>query len=198
MTTQTSANLTVEAVIEGVALAFETEAGLFSPQGIDDGTASLLALVHFHESDKVLDLGCGYGAIGIYAAKRLNPQQVFLIDNDPAAVSCAKRNARLNGVERIHIQCSDGFRGLNQKDFTKILCNPPYHADFSVAKHFIEKGFNRLVVGGSMWMVTKREDWYRNKLKSIFGGVSVTRRKSYIVFEAIKKSGSYASSLGQS
>ena len=198
MTTQTSANLTVEAVIEGVPLAFETEAGLFSPQGIDDGTASLLALVHFHESDKVLDLGCGYGAIGIYAAKRLNPQQVFLIDNDPAAVSCAKRNARLNGVENIHIQCSDGFRGLNEKDFTKILCNPPYHADFSVAKHFIEKGFNRLVVGGSMWMVTKREDWYRNKLKSIFGGVRVTRRKSYIVFEAIKKSGSYASSLGQS
>jgi len=198
LTTQTSANLTVEAVIEGVPLAFETEAGLFSPQGIDDGTASLLALVHFHESDKVLDLGCGYGAIGIYAAKRLNPQQVFLIDNDPAAVSCAKRNARLNGVENIHIQCSDGFRGLNEKDFTKILCNPPYHADFSVAKHFIEKGFNRLVVGGSMWMVTKREDWYRNKLKSIFGGVSVTRRKSYIVFEAIKKSGSYASSLGQS
>ena len=47
-------------------------------------------------------------------------------------------------------------------------------------------------------MVTKREDWYRNKLKSIFGGVRVTRRKSYIVFEAIKKSGSYASSLGQS
>jgi len=198
LTTQTSANLTVEAVIEGVPLAFETEAGLFSPQGIDDGTASLLALVHFHESDKVLDLGCGYGAIGIYAAKRLNPQQVFLIDNDPAAVSCAKRNARLNGVENIHIQCSDGFRGLNEKDFTKILCNPPYHADFSVAKHFIEKGFNRLVVGGSMWMVTKREDWYRNKLKSIFGGVRVTRRKSYIVFEAIKKSGSYASSLGQS
>jgi 16S rRNA (guanine1207-N2)-methyltransferase len=195
LTTQTSPNLTVDAVIDGVHLKFETEPRLFSPREIDEGTASLLTHVHFREKDKVLDLGCGYGVIGIYAAKRINPQQVFLIDNDPAAVSCAMRNAQINGVEGIHVQCSDGFRGLSEKGFTKILCNPPYHTDFSVAKHFIEKGFNRLVVGGSMWMVTKREDWYRNKLKSIFGGVRVTTQNAYIVFEAIKKIDSYASSL---
>ena len=195
MTTLTSPDPTVDAVIDGVRLKFETEPRLFSPQGIDEGTAFLLTDLHFSENDKVLDLGCGYGVIGIYAAKRINPEQVFLVDNDPAAVNCAMRNAQINAVERVHIQCSDGFRGLGEKDFTKILCNPPYHTDFSVAKHFIEKGFNRLLVGGSMWMVTKREDWYRNKLKSIFGGVRVTRQSSYIVFEAIKKSDSYASSL---
>jgi 16S rRNA (guanine1207-N2)-methyltransferase len=175
-----------------VHLAFQTEAGLFSPQSIDEGTASLLANIQFHENDKVLDLGCGYGVIGIYAAKRVNPEQVFLVDNDRAAVECAARNAQLNGVESIHIQCSDGFRGLDEKGFTKILCNPPYHADFSVAKHFIEKGFNRMVVGGSMWMVTKREEWYRNKLKSIFGGVRVMRQNAYFVFEAIKNTETYA------
>ncbi len=197
MTTQNSPKATFDALIEGVSLTFETAPGLFSPQGIDGGTAALLALVHLDENDKVLDLGCGYGVIGIYAAKRLSPQHVFLLDNDPAAVNCAQRNARANGVEGVHIQVSDGFRGLNDKDFTKILCNPPYHTDFSVAKHFIEKGFNRLIVGGSMWMVTKREDWYRNKLKSIFGGVRVTKRNSYVVLQAIKKNDSYASSLSQ-
>jgi 16S rRNA (guanine1207-N2)-methyltransferase len=197
LTTRTSANLTVDAVIEGVHLKFETQPRLFSPREIDEGTAALLTLLHFRDDDKVLDLGCGYGLIGIYAAKRINPRQVFLVDNDPAAVSCAARNAQINAVENIHIQCSDGFRGLGEKDFTKILCNPPYHTDFSVAKHFIEKGFNRLALGGCMWMVTKREDWYRNKLKSIFGGVRVTRQNSYIVFEAIKKSDSYASSVAQ-
>jgi 16S rRNA (guanine1207-N2)-methyltransferase len=183
--------MTVEAMIQGVHLALETEPGLFSPQGLDEGTACLLANVKFHENDKILDLGCGYGVIGIYAAKRLNPKQVFLVDNDRAAVECAARNAQMNGVESIHVQYSDGFRDFSEKDFTKILCNPPYHADFSVAKHFIEKGFNRLLVGGSMWMVTKREDWYRNKLRSIFGGVQVTRQNAYFVFEAIKKSGTY-------
>jgi 16S rRNA (guanine1207-N2)-methyltransferase len=197
LTTQNSPNPTVEVVVEGVHLKFETDPRLFSPQCVDDGTACLLTHVHFRENDKVLDLGCGYGVIGIYAAKRINPTQVFLVDNDPAAVSCAMQNAQINQVESIHIQCSDGFRRLGEKDFTKILCNPPYHTDFSVAKHFIEKGFNRLVVGGSMWMVTKREDWYRNKFKSIFGGVRVTRQNSYIIFEAIKKSHSYASALTQ-
>jgi 16S rRNA (guanine1207-N2)-methyltransferase len=175
-----------------VHLGFQTEPGLFSPQSIDEGTASLLANIQFRENDKVLDLGCGYGVIGIYAAKRLDPKEVFLVDNDRAAVECAKRNAHFNGVESAHIQYSDGFRELNENGFTKILCNPPYHTDFSVAKHFIEKGFNRLIIGGSMWMVTKREDWYRNKLKSIFGGVRVTRQNTYFVFEAIKKSDSYA------
>lgn len=180
------------ATVHGVHLGFQTEPGLFSPQGVDEGTAALLANIQFHKNDKVLDLGCGYGVIGIYAAKRLDPKQVFLIDNDPAAVDCAARNAQMNGVESVHIQRSDGFRQLNEKGFTKILCNPPYHADFSVAKHFIEKGFNRLVVGGSMWMVTKREDWYRNKLKSIFGGVRVIRQGAYFVFEAIKNTDTYA------
>jgi len=192
LTTQTSTKLTIDAVIEGVQLSFETEPALFSPQSIDEGTTSLLAHVHFEENDKVLDLGCGYGVIGIYAAKRLNPKRIFLVDNDPAAVKWAMRNAQINGVESIRVQCSEGFRGLDETGFTKILCNPPYHTDFSVAKHFIEKGFNRLVVGGSMWMVTKREDWYRNKLKSIFGGVRVTRDNSYIVFEATKNTDTYA------
>jgi 16S rRNA (guanine1207-N2)-methyltransferase len=197
-TSQPFQNLAIDATIQGVHLGFQTEPGLFSPQGIDEGTASLLAKLQFHENDKVLDLGCGYGVIGIYAAKRLDPKQVFLVDNDRAAVECAARNAKINGVESIHIQCSDGFRGLNEKNFTKILCNPPFHTDFSVAKHFIEKGFNRLVVGGAMWMVTKREDWYRNKLKSIFGGVRVTRQNAYFVFEAIKKTDTYANVRSQS
>ena len=122
MTTQPSEILDV--VIEGVHLAFETEPALFSPQGIDPGTASLLAQVQFQDNDKVLDLGCGYGVIGIYAAKRVNPQQVFLIDNDPAAVKKATRNARLNEVESIHIQCSEGFRELNETGFTKICATP--------------------------------------------------------------------------
>ncbi|HMH30056.1 MAG TPA: methyltransferase [Steroidobacteraceae bacterium] len=84
-------------------LRFQTEPGLFSPQSIDEGTASLLANIEFQENDKVLDLGCGYGAMGIYAAKRLDPKQVFLVDNNPAAVECAARNAQINGVESVHI-----------------------------------------------------------------------------------------------
>jgi 16S rRNA (guanine1207-N2)-methyltransferase len=89
------------------------------------------------------------------------------------------------------VALSDGFRGFHESGFTKILSNPPFHADFAVAKHFIEKGFNRLVVGGALFMVTRRELWYRKKLEAIFGGVRVRRVGDYFVFEAIKKTSQY-------
>ena len=57
----------------------------------------------------------------------------------------------------------------------------------------IEKGFNRLVVGGALWMVTKRDAWYRNKLSAIFGGVRAEFVDGYWVFEAVKKRAAYAS-----
>jgi len=104
---------------------------------------------------------------------------------------------RSNGVEGVHIELSDGFRSLRESGFTKILCNPPYHVDFSVAKHFIEKGFNRLTLGGAMWMVTKRHKWYQNKLTSVFGGARVTEQDTYFVFQAVKKRASYANHLAK-
>jgi 16S rRNA (guanine1207-N2)-methyltransferase len=189
--------LTIEATIQGIPLVFETDRELFSPNGVDLGTRSLLTSVRFDKEDKVLDLGCGYGTMGIYAAKLLGAERVHMIDSDPAAVRCAERNARLNGVEGVHLQVSDGFRDFRATGFTKILCNPPYHTDFSVAKHFIEKGFNRLLVRGALWMVTKRDTWYRNKLGAVFGGSRVTQHDSYFVFEAVKKSPTYASAASK-
>ena len=185
--------MTIEATIQGIPLAFEAQSGLFSPNGIDLGTLSLLASVQFTEDEKVLDLGCGYGPMGIYAAKLLGAERIHMIDSDPAAVRYAEHNAQLNDVAGVHTQVSDGFRDFHVTGFTKILCNPPYHTDFSVAKHFIEKGFNRLLVGGAMWLVTKRDKWYRNKLSAVFGGTRITPIHSYFIFEAIKKSPTYAS-----
>ena len=72
-------------------------------------------------------------------------------------------------------------------DFTLILSNPPYHADFSVAKHFIEAGFRHLAVAGRLVMVTKRLEWYRNKITSVFGGVRVEEIDGYYVFVAEKR-----------
>lgn len=184
--------MTIEVSLNDVDLVLETEPGVFSPTAIDPGTCLLLSLVQLERGDKVLDLGCGYGVMGIYAAKKLAPWQVYMIDKDPLAIRLAAGNAARNGVSGIHIALSDGFEALREVGFTKILCNPPYHADFSVPKHFIEKGFNRLTIGGEFWMVTKREKWYRNKLASVFGGVRVVTEGSYFVFRSTKKQDAYA------
>lgn len=178
--------------IKGIDLVFKTSGGLFSPRAVDLGTLSMLSLVEFGENEKVLDLGCGYGVVGILAAKIVGEENVVMLDIDEEAVKLAQENASLNGVPGVKTIQSDGFTNLDEKDFTLILCNPPYHTDFSVAKTFIEKGFNRLCIGGRMYMVTKRKEWYKNKLIAIFGGVQIWEINGYYVFMSIKKSRTYA------
>jgi 16S rRNA (guanine1207-N2)-methyltransferase len=152
----------------------------------------MLSVVEFTGDDRVLDLGCGYGVAGILAARLIGADRVVMIDSSAEAIRLSRRNAARNGVEGIRIEQSDGFADSRESDFTLILSNPPYHDDFSVAKRFIEKGFNRLVIGGRMVMVTRRRTWYRNKLASIFGGVSISEVDGYRVFMAEKRRFSYA------
>lgn len=174
--------------IKNIDLKFETESSLFSPNAIDNGTLAMLTAIDFLPSDKVLDLGCGYGVVGILAGRLIGEEKVVMCDVSERAVEYAKRNAALNGVPDIRILLSNGFQNIKENDFTMILSNPPYHADFSVPKHFIEVGFQKLAIGGKMVMVTKRLDWYKNKLSSIFGGVYMREMNGYYVFVAEKRS----------
>jgi 16S rRNA (guanine1207-N2)-methyltransferase len=182
----------ITAEIKDTKLNFHTEAGVFSPDKIDRGTLAMLSAVELATSDKVLDLGCGYGAVGIWAASVIGSDRVVMSDIDEMCVTLSQKNAQMNGLGGIKTVVSDGLRNLDDTDFTLILSNPPYHTDFSVAKHFIEKGFNRLKIGGKMVMVTKRKQWYKNKLTAIFGGVKVRETGGYFVFCAEKRAAKYA------
>ena len=177
-----------QALLWNQPLEIETTEGLFSPRGADAGTLSMVSAVELESGQKLLDLGCGAGLVGIAAAKVLGEENVWMTDVDPAAVRCAAENAKRNGVENVHLCCGDALDAVDASGFDWILSNPPYHADFSVAKKFIEKGFNRLKLGGKLVMVVKRELWYRNKLTAIFGGVRMQEIGGY--FE--KRSERYA------
>ena len=181
-----------QALLWNQPLEIETTEGLFSPRGADAGTLSMVSAVELEPGQKLLDLGCGAGLVGIAAAKVLGEENVWMTDVDPAAVRCAAENAKRNGVENVHLCCGDALDAVDASGFDWILSNPPYHADFSVAKKFIEKGFNRLKLGGKLVMVVKRELWYRNKLTAIFGGVRMQEIGGYFVFTAEKRSERYA------
>ena len=181
--------------INNIDLKFETDDKLFSPQNIDKGTLAMLSVVNFMDTDKVLDLGCGYGVVGIYAAKQISENNVFMSDSDVKAIDFTRKNAEINGVGGVQIIHSEGFNNIKESGFSIILSNPPYHSDFSIPKHFIEKGFNRLNVGGKMYFVTKRKDWYKNKLTAIFGGVTINKIDEYYVFCSEKRNTQYAKCL---
>jgi len=182
----------ISTTIKNISLKFNTSADIFSPGQIDKGTLAMLSIVEFDAADKVLDLGCGYGVVGIVAAKVIGVDNVVMSDNNAKAISLSQSNAKLNDVEGIKVIKSDGFNDMHDKDFSIILSNPPYHSDFSVPKHFIEKGFNRLRQGGKMFMVTKRKEWYKNKFIAIFGGVKIHEIDGYFVFCAEKRGTQYA------
>lgn len=173
--------------INKINLVFETSPELFSPASADRGTLAMLSLAEISENDIVLDLGCGCGTAGVYAARIASPENVVMCDILPAAVELSRKNAALNGCEGVTVLLSDGLADITRCDFTVILSNPPYHTDFSVAKGFIENGYRHLTEGGRMLMVTKRLDWYKNKLTSVFGGVKVSERDGYFVFIAEKR-----------
>jgi 16S rRNA (guanine1207-N2)-methyltransferase len=182
----------IRATIGRTDFRFETAPGLFSPRAVDAGTLAMLTLAAFAPEDKVLDLGCGYGPVGIFAASLIGADRVWLLDKDPTAVAYAARNLALNGLEGASVVLSDGFANLDETGFSQILLNPPFHADFAVPRRLIEKGFNRLAIGGRFWVVVKRDAWYRNKLRAIFGGVRAHAQDGYVVFEAMKTASTYA------
>lgn len=151
----------IHARIKDVDLKFETESSIFSPNSIDNGTLAMLSEIDFLPGDNVLDLGCGYGVVGILAGKLIGEERVMMCDISERAVEYASINAALNGVPHLSIRLSDGYQNIEENDFTLILSNPPYHADFSVPKKFIEV---------------------------VFGGVKVREREGYYVFVAEKRS----------
>ncbi len=177
----------ISVTIKNIPMIFKSDATIFAHKAIDTGTLAMLSIIDFSPNDKVLDLGCGYGIVGILASKIIGSENVIMCDISETAVQYSKINAELNQVMNIDIKISDGYKNIMDNDFTLILSNPPYHTDFSVAKKFIEGGYKRLVIGGRMVMVTKRLTWYKNKLSSVFGGVKVHEIDGYYVFIAEKR-----------
>lgn len=187
--------------IEGEEMVFKTEDSLFSPAHADKGTLAMLSAalpgiesyVSAQEPDdtlKILDLGCGCGIAGIFLARKFPRAEVVFTDVEPKAVAITGTNAaqNLGGTANVTFFTGDAYSAVPCRDFDFILSNPPYHTDFSVAKRFIEGAFTHLKTGGALFMVTKRKDWYLNKLKAVFGGCRVTEADGYFVFEAVKKS----------
>lgn len=170
--------------LNGNELEFSTLPSLFSPSSPDRGSMAMLRYAQINQTDRVLDLGCGWGYVSA-AAFFSGASYVLACDVDPNAVKTAQENFDKCDIP-VKTVLSDGLDQIELRDFTLILSNPPYQSDFSVAKKFIAQSYAHLAPGGRLLMVTKRREWYKNRIIATFGGVKIDEDDGYYVFTAIK------------
>src|SRR5207248_5379809 len=115
------------------SLAFVSRPGVFGYGRMDDGARALTDAMHVEPSDRILDLGCGLGAVGILAARRGGPEaKVTLVDSNLRAVALAELNARENGLKGFQASAAIRLEGLPERLFDLALANPPYYAQHGV------------------------------------------------------------------
>lgn len=173
----------ISLTIRGHTLEFLTYSSLFSSREVDLGTRLLLDHLKIPGEGVVLDIGCGYGAIGITIAKMNSRLKVYMIDINPLAVKVSRYNARLNNVDdRVIILQGDRYKPVEKMFFQAIYSNPPLSAGKNVVedivlnarKHLDRKGFAQFVIaqGG---------DYLVEKAKQNYSIVDVINKKGYTI-----------------
>ncbi|QYR22168.1 class I SAM-dependent methyltransferase [Paenibacillus sp. sptzw28] len=179
-----------ETTLRGFKLRFMTDAGVFSKSGIDFGSRILIESLELKVDARVLDVGCGYGPIGISAAKLALNGHVTMIDINERAVQLAQENAKLNNVSNITVVQSDLYDQVDGQKFDAIITNPPIRAGKAIVHRIFEEGVKLLEPGGSMWVVIQKKQGAPSaeaKLEEVYGQVAeVTKDKGYRIFHAVK------------
>jgi len=172
---------------------FYTSNSVFSKNGVDFGSMLLIETV-IKENEKfsgrVLDLGCGYGPIGVIIAKLLNNANVTMSDVNERALELTLMNAKENKTEdKIEAINSEAFENIKDS-YDMILTNPPIRAGKDVVFSFYEGAFDHLNEGGKLYVVIQKKQGAlstKAKIESLFGNCETAEKKSgYFVFKAVK------------
>jgi 16S rRNA (guanine1207-N2)-methyltransferase len=146
---------TIRPEIGDTSLRLVTVPGLFSPTSLDDGTRLLLETATVEDGECVLDLCCGYGAIGVYAGLSADCE-VWLSDDDRVATACAECSLEASGVDAT-VVTADCTAGVADRTFDRVLCNPPTHAGDGVLAELFAGIADVLARGGELTTVHHRD-----------------------------------------
>ena len=177
-----------QAELRGVPIAFSATWGLFSPKGVDAGTRLLLEHVDIQDGNVCLDLGCGYGAIGITLAKCVQTSTVYMVDKDFVAVDYASKNVAQNRLQNCHVLLSNGFSHLPNIQFDLIVSNLPANVGKELLQIFLADAKRHLKPNGRLYVVTISglREFIKRNFKKVFGNYrKVKQRQTHTVAMAI-------------
>ena len=181
----------IQVAIRGHAFTFGTDAGVFSGGQIDRGTELLLNALEIGPCELFLDLGCGYGAIGIVAARLSEGGHVILTDVNERAVALARKNVAANGVGNAEVRLGTLYEPVAGLAFDHILCNPPIRAGRKVVDGIVAEAPTHLLGGGRFWLVARTRqgaDSLRQRMAHAFGTAEIVKRGSgFKVLRATKE-----------
>ncbi len=184
----------ITVAVRGLRLRLTTDSGVFSRGGLDRGTELLLGAVDLGPCEMILDLGCGYGIMGIAAAKLSDGGRVILTDVNERAAALAKLNLRENGVANAEVRVGDVYEPVAGLAFDHILTNPPIRAGRAVVDRIISEAPAHLLDGGRLWLVARTQqgaEAIRGRMAEAFGNVEIVRRGSgYKVLRSDKEAAS--------
>ena len=172
-------------------LTLHTRWGVFSPRSIDEGTLLLMKHIEVGVSDICLDLGCGYGPIGLALAKHCTKGEVHMVDKDFVAIELANNNANLNNLSNAKAYFSDAFLQVpNEVKFDQVISNLPAKVGREQLSIILYDAFDALKPGGKITVVTIKglKDFIKNNFNSVFGNYKKLKQgQKYIVSQATKK-----------
>jgi 16S rRNA (guanine1207-N2)-methyltransferase len=177
--------------LRGRNFHFFSDAGVFSKHRVDFGSVLLIEEMQMEEAAEVLDMGCGYGPVGIVAATLASQGHVTMADVNERACELARRNIDRNHIENATVIVSDLFANLPEtQKFDCILSNPPIRAGKKVVHQLFEDAWIRLKENGTLWVVIQKKQGgpsAQEKLATLFSTVEkVTQDKGYWILKAIK------------
>ena len=177
--------------VNGIKMSLWTDNGVFSKSRVDEGSLAFLKVIlPLNLTGKILDLGCGYGTIGLTIAISNQQARVDLADINTRALALCEKNARELGLsQRVTILQSDIYENI-EGPYDSIVVNPPIRAGKRVTYAMYEGAKQRLIDGGSLYIVIRKNQGGPSAseyIESLFGNITLLKKdKGYYIYKATK------------
>jgi 16S rRNA (guanine1207-N2)-methyltransferase len=186
-----SSPVTWTADLKGNTMKFTSDAGVFSKGGIDFGTKLLLEYIKLPNiSGDIIDVGCGYGPIGLTIAKENHDRNIVMVDMNERAIQLSKENARKNHIENIAVLKSNLLQEVKGSKFSCVVSNPPIRAGKKVVHQLFEQASEQMLPGGELWIVIQKKQGAPSaieRLNELFDETEVVvKKKGYYIIKSKK------------